>query len=183
MELWERNMENNVHLHDFLPLALFAWGPRFFGLASGDWEYAFYFGACAAIIQLLYSWYRGYSLDYIALGANAFMIYGALAYAIHPALLLPYTVLKQAVIFAWVFVVGLITTLVTTEGFIQGSGSNNLTGSIVLLGCTALALIVSYSILTLTTAGTGLGTILPFVGLLAGRAALKRSLEATAKAS
>ncbi len=176
-------MENKIHLLDFLPLALFSWGPKLLGHAQNNWEYAFYLGAVSAVLQMLYSWYRGYSFDYIALGANAFLIYGALAYAIHPSLLFPYNWLKQSVIFAWVLIVGVITTLITPEGFIQGPTTRNLSGSVALLGLTALALVVSFSVLQLTTAGTGIGTILPFVVLLGGRAVLKNYLEVQVKTS
>ena len=184
----ERFMENNIRWLDYLPLAVFAWGARLLGLTTqgGSWENAFYLGAATAVMLIIYKWYHSYSFDYIALGTYAFLIYGALAYAINPVLLLPYDVLKQAVIFAWVFIAGVITTLVTPEGFIQGPPAHryqNIIGSIGLLALTSLALVVSYSVLNLTTAGTAVGTIIPFVGLLASRAFLTKYVEGQVKTS
>ncbi len=181
-------MENKIHTIDFIPLAVFAWGPRLLRLtqSNGSLEYAFYIGAATALLQMLYSWYRGYSFDYIALGANIFLIYGALAYAVHPILLLPYDWFKQSILLVWVLLVGIITTLVTPEGFIQGPPEHkqqNLPGSFALLGLTAVALIVSYSVLKLTSAGTSVGAILPFVGLLASRAVLKNYFAPSVRTS
>ncbi len=179
-------MDNKLHLLDFLPLAIFSWGPSILGFEQGSWQQAFYLGSTAAAIQILYTWYRGHSFDYIALGANLFMIYGALGYALYPRMLLPYDLLKQSIIFVWVFIIGLITTLITPEGFIQGPVSAkqyNLTGSIGLLCLTALALVISYSLLTITSANTAVSTIMPFVGLLATRALLKNYVETSLKAS
>ena len=174
-------MENKIQTIDFIPLAVFAWGPRLLGLtkSNSSWEYAFYCGATIALLQILYTWYRGYSFDYIALGSNTFLIYGALAYAIAPLLLHPLHSLHQSLIFVSILLTGIITTLATPEGFIQGPSKDkkqNLVGSLALLGLTASALISSYSILHLTNAGTSLGAILPFVALLAGRAILKNYL-------
>lgn len=181
-------MENKIRTVDFIPLAFFAWGPHLLRLTDSNepWEYAFYLGATAALLQMLYSWYRGHSFDYIALGANAFLIYGALAFTINPALLLPYYWFKQSIVFVWVLLTGIITTLLTPEGFIQGPPTHkqqNLLGSFALLGLTALALIVSYTILKLTDAETAVGAFLPFVGLLASRAVLKNYLAQSVKAS
>ncbi len=175
-------MGKKIYTIDFLPLAIFAWGPHLLGFTqqNGSWESAFYLGAASVLLQMAYSWYKNYSFDYIALGANAFLIYGALAYALHPALLFPYELFKQSIIFVWILLVGLITTLVTPEGFIQGSSTikqQNFPGSLALLGLTALALLISYSILNLSNAGTVLSTIVPFVLLLAGRAVISEHFE------
>ncbi len=175
-------MEKQIRWLDFLPLAIFSYGTRLVGLTTtGDsWAHAFYIGAALAILHMIYIRYRDLYVDYIALGANLFLIYGALGYALHSALLMPYDVFKQSVIFVWVFTVGLVTTLASSEGFIQISDEhkkNALVGSLALLGATGIALLVSYCLVTYTTLSTGFGVVLPFVGLLSTREALRNYLS------
>ena len=178
MNQGEDIMEKQIRWIDFLPLALFAYGTRLVGLTTiGDsWATAFYIGGGLAIIQLAYLWYRNLYFDYIALGADLFLIYGALGYAAHNILLFPYDLFKQSVIFMWVFIVGFVTTLASPEGFIQLSEKYQqhiIIGSLSLLGATAVTLLISYCLVTFTNLSTGFGVVLPFVLLLSTREALR----------
>ena len=174
-------MDKQLHWIDFLPLAFFAWGTRLVGLTTtGDsWAHAFYLGAILTLLQMTYYWYRGLRMDYIALGANLFLIYGALGYAIHKSLLIPYDVFKQSIIFVWVLLVGFVATLALPDGFIQlpdEKNKHNLIGSLALLGLTSIALILSFCLVKFFGVGTAFGVVLPFVGLLSARKILRNYL-------
>ena len=170
-------MENQLRWIDFLPLAIFSYGSRL-GLvgADGSWTNAFYLGAGLALLKVGYLWYRGLKFDYIALGTTLFLIYGALGYALHKPLLVPYDIFMQSVIFLWIFIVGIIATVATKEGFIQLPDEyhkHTRIGSLALLGATGIALLISYCLVSYTAVSTGIGVVMPFVLLLLGREAMR----------
>ena len=171
-------MNQNIRWIDFLPIALFSYGTRLAGLTAsqGSWNYAFYIGAGLALLQMLYTWYRDLRIDYIALGANLFLIYGALGYVIHKALIAPYDIFQESVVFLWIFIVGLITTIALPDGFIQLPQENkksSTVGSLTLLGTTGISLLISYCLATYTNLNGGFVVTLPFVGLLLARETLR----------
>ncbi len=145
----ERNHGKRLRLLDFLPLIIFSYGARIFGLASTQqaWGPAFYLGATLALVQMGYSWQKGILTDYIALGANLFLIYGALGYALYKPLLIPYDLFKQASVFLWIGLVGSVATLIAPHGFIQMEGVSSrkdaIIGSMALLGAVTIALLAS----------------------------------------
>lgn len=175
-----------THWTSFIPLIGFVWLSRLCGPQSATacpWTYSFYGGAFTAIVQLMYAWYKKLPLDYIALGTDAFLIYGAAAFSLGFApLVAPYAYFRQTVIFLWILIVGLITTVTRPEGFLQQpsnrltSTSKRLQGSIALLAIVAAAFIASFIFIKTLDWGTLLGVVLPFVAMLAGRAILRNRL-------
>lgn len=176
-------MENTIRWIDFLPLAIFAWVPKMLGLIQpgGSWENAFYIGAAAALIQGCYMWYRAMQPDLIALAGYMFLMYGAFGYLTSPLLLLPYDWFDQSIFFVWVLLVALVATLVSPEGFIKGPPQEklkNLQGSLLMIGLISLALLFSYIFDKYLGIGIALGNVLPSIGLIAARAAIREYLYA-----
>lgn len=142
---------------------------------QASWGPAFYIGATLATLQMGYYWQKGFSTDYMVLGANLFLIYGALGYLLYKPLLLPYEIFKQATIFLWIGLVGSITTLITRQGFIQLSATPRkdvLIGSMALLGAVTIAFLVSYMLVSYTKF-MGIGVAVPFILLLFVRELLR----------
>lgn len=176
-------MENGLRLLDFLPLIIFSYGARLFGLANTQqsWGPAFYIGATLALLQMGYYWQKGISLDYIGLGSNLFLIYGALGYALYEPLLIPYSLFKQASVFLWIGLVGSLATLIAPHGFIQTPNTSRkitIIGSMALLGAVTLALLASYMLVRYTIY-TGIGVAVPFVLLLFIREVLRNYFAST----
>ena len=131
----------------FIPLAIL-WLP-FAGKRSPrrelneslvPWHYFFYVSAACALLQLAYLVYKRQEIDKIALGADLFLFYGAIGYALDETLLMPFKFLGHTIIFIFVFVVGIVTSLFSTTGFIQIDTPNKAivrSGSFALLGLTA----------------------------------------------
>ncbi len=170
-------MNRSLRIFDFLPLLIFSYGARIFGITStqDSWGPAFYIGGGLAVLQMIFYLYRGYSIDYIALGANLFLIYGACGYALYRPLLIPYGIFKQASVFFWIGLVGSVTTLVARQGFIQVFGVPRkvaLISSMALLGAVAIAFLTSYLLVSYTNF-MGIGVVVPFVLLLFVRELLR----------
>lgn len=170
-----------THWTNFIPLIAFIWLSRLCGTQSATacpWTYAFYAGAVIAILQLLYTWYKKLPLDYIAIGTDVFLIFGAAAFLVFPPLVVPYAYFRQTVIFLWILVVGIITTVVRPEGFLQVNShrytTKSLTGSILLLGIVSLAFIASLVLIKYYDMGTAIGVALPFAAMLIGRETLRK---------
>ncbi len=166
---------------DFIPLIVFAWFSRVAACKTENaWNYSFYAGAALAILVLAYAWYRKSDVDYVAVGADAFLIYGSAGFLAFPVLLEPYSYFQQSVIFLWILIVGIITTFTRPEGFLQQEThrytEKSLRGSLMLLALTAVCFIVSFALIKYFNVGTALGTIVPFVALLYGRNFIKESL-------
>ncbi len=169
----------------FIPLAIL-WLP-FAGKRSPrrelkeslvPWHYFFYISAACAFLQLAYLVYKRQEIDKIALGADLFLFYGAIGYALDEALLMPFKFLGHTIIFIFVFVVGIVTSLFSTTGFIQIDTPNKAivrSGSLALLGLTLLAFMISYTI-TPSFMGTKANVVLPFMGLVFARHFLRNYL-------
>lgn len=171
-------MDNRLHILDYIPLLVFFYGSRLLGISTveSSWALPFYLGGVCALLQMIFYRYRGYSFDFIVLGTNLFLIYGALGYLLPGELLVPYKILKQAAIFLWIGLVGSIATLVVSEGFIQLAHQSRKTvtiASLALLGGVTLAGLVAYLAVTYTNF-TALGVIVPFIGVIAIRELLRK---------
>lgn len=172
-----------THWSSFIPLIVFVTFSRICGTQSATacpWTYAFYAGAVVAIVQLLYAWYKQIPLDYIAVGTDAFLIYGAAAFLAFPALAVPYAYFRQTVIFLWILIVGVITTIVRPEGFLQHPSSRfttkNVYRSLALMGVVVAAFVASFIFVKILDWGTFLGVTLPFIALLLARETLRKRL-------
>lgn len=168
-------MERSIPWLNFLPLAFFMWGPRLFStlhpLASA-WNQPFYWGSAIALTQILYSFYFNISLDYVALGTNLFLLYGAIGSLLHSSLLLPSALLKQSGVFLFILTCGLIVSMIRREGFLQlpeQFQTSSLIGSCGLLGFTILAFGLSYVFVTYINVGPPLALGIPLVSLLTAR--------------
>lgn len=169
-------MEKSVSWVHFLPVALFVYGTRFLGFPSNDGSISigFFLGSTLALFYLLCSWFRLVSLDYMALGAYLFLFHGSLGYAFTAKQFFPYVLAKQSILFGWILLVGLVTTLVTPEGFIQMSKSGSrLIGSLILLGATAIDFLLSFCLISYAHVDKGIGLILPLLLLVTFRALLR----------
>ena len=171
-------MESTIHWMDFIPLALFIWGGRlanFISSTHNSTSHAFFLGASAALIQLVYWVYHKQSIDYLALGANLFLIVGALGVVFDSALLEATGFFKQATLFAWILLVGGIATFSTPRGFLHLPKNNlfSFVGSLTLLALTGIALVLSYGMISYFKFGIGLGIGIPFVSLVSFQEILK----------
>ena len=167
-------MERTIQWLNFLPLAFFMWGPRLFLRVPliDSWSQPFYWGTAIAGMQVLYSLYSNMPLDYVALGANLFFVYGALGCIFSSGILIPYFLLRQSGMFLFIFLWGLGVTLFRQEGFLQVPAafySSSLEGSCGLLGITCLAFGLSYLLVTYTKILPSLSIGLPLIVLLIGR--------------
>jgi hypothetical protein len=151
------------------------WGPRFFGIVNpaASWDQPFYWGAGIALVQIAYLCYLNMPLDYIALGANAFLVYGAFGYLVHSNLFYPYELLKQSGLFLFILLCGIIITVIRRrEGFLQlpeRLQSASLEGSVGLLVLTTIAFGLSFLLVTYVHIGTPFAVGIPLVALLTGR--------------
>ncbi len=165
-----------THLLDFIPLIVFVWFARLAGIevAGPAWKNAFYIGAAVACAQMFFYWYKRLSYDFIALGSNLFLIYGAVGFLLYQPFLKAF--LNESIIFAFILLVGLITTFTIRGGFIQLpkiKKNSALIGSFALLGLTLVVLIISYVLVRFLHAGTIVGVAIPFAALMFGRKALR----------
>lgn len=173
-----------THWSSFIPLIVFIlMAPaidRSWTNFEWKWMYAFYAGAVAALLQLIYARHKKIPLDYIAVGTDAFLICGAAAFLAFPALLIPYAYFTLTFIFPWILMVGVVTTLIRPEGFLQHASSRfttkSLYGSLALMGIVVAAFIASFIYIKLLNSGEILGVTLPFIAMLLAREMLRKRL-------
>ena len=173
-------MERTLHWVPFLPLVFFVYSTRFLGLPGDDTSLAlaFYIGSALALIYFISSWFRWINLDYMALGANLFLLQGGIASAFMRDLFFPHTYFMQMILFGWIFLVGVITTFSSPKGFIQMSESgSNLIASLALIGATAVDFLLSFFLITYAHVGKGMGLLLPLLLLITFREILRNYLS------
>jgi hypothetical protein len=162
---------------DYLPLALFNAAyihiEPFEKLTEAQ---AFYIGAGTALCIALLKWFTGQTIDYIALGSYAFIAYGAVAFALFPQLLPPLDALQEASIFLFIVLVGIVTSLVRPEGFMQLTGVDASTirqASWLLVALCVVAFISTYYLSVIAKLNPLVSVVLPFVLLLIIREQLR----------
>ncbi len=161
---------------DFVPLAGFVWGAHFLGIHSIESSY--YLGAGLACAQILFLRLRSMPIDYMALGVDLFLVYGAIGYLVNKEFLLPYALFKEPILFVWVFLIGLYATMLLPNGFIGVPFPGSLIKkpaldrvfiSFILLCLTAVALFLSYFLVNFVRVDLGFGLFLPFMCLMGAR--------------
>jgi hypothetical protein len=102
----------------FAPLIAFSLYARWYGLSSQSWKGAFILGGAIALVQVLFLLYEKIELNRFILGANLFLFVGGLAFLANISWLLEvYAQIKEAALFANLFLVGCVTSF-TPSGFI-----------------------------------------------------------------
>ncbi|RLC02364.1 MAG: hypothetical protein DRH90_14035 [Deltaproteobacteria bacterium] len=160
--------ERQLKFLEFVPLILYFTFARAAGpdSAGRQWEIAFVIGGVLSVVALSVLLRHGaYILNRVMLGANLFLISGALAVALGFAPLLDiYRRFNPAPMFAWVIAVGIATSLFSAHGFI-GSSKPGRQGkhlhSVLLLAAAFAALGIS----AVFRGQIFYADILPFIGL------------------
>ena len=101
---------------DFIPMAIFTWGPSLGITESIAFQY--YLSAIAALIQLTIIYYNNWHINYISLGTSLFLLYGAAGYAINKNLFLPCYWLDQSTLFVWVLLIGLLSSFFLPKEYV-----------------------------------------------------------------
>ena len=133
----------------FVPLSLFAAYAFWAGPAPSRerWMSAFMVGGAAALLHLLLVLRQPTPVNRLLLGANLYLLVGAAAAVTRLwPLLLVYAELKEAGIFVWMLLVGIVTTAASPAGYVGRLHANDRrvrAFSLALLGLTALALAMS----------------------------------------
>lgn len=160
----------------FLPLTAFVITARVGGLTTDAWPIAFQVGGLLAVAETLLLVWRRTPLNRLLLGANVFLIIGAISFALQIDFILRlYGQAQEAALFGSVFLVGIITTFWTDRGFVEvkvGNRQKIIQSSIALLIVTGLCLGMS----VFFRGNVWLGGTLPFVVLIVARYLLQRRL-------
>ena len=102
-----------------LPIFIFMLYARLNGMTELAWKNAFFIGGIAAIFVVTIQLYKKILIDRLVLGINLFLLLGAVAFLSEWDHLLDYyQAHKGAVLLSCIFVIGLITTVFTSAGFI-----------------------------------------------------------------
>ncbi|MGC2310467.1 MAG: hypothetical protein WA432_02515 [Candidatus Babeliaceae bacterium] len=148
----------------FLPITAFVIIFRWFN----NWQYAFLVGAILSLLQILFFLYKKLPFNRFVLAINLFLLTGGLSiFCDITPILLAYERLEQTAVFIWLCIVGLITTICTTRGFINVEIKNNdhknvFLYSLILFIATVLATICSWLLHYNYLAST----VIPFVALI-----------------
>lgn len=149
-----------------LPIIIFMLYARLNGMTELAWKNAFFIGGIAAIIVVAIQLYKKILIDRLVLGINLFLLLGAVAFfAEWDQVLYYYQMYKGVVFLSCIFVVGLITTLFTSAGFIGVRSEKRQkikTYSSALLLVNIATIIIS---ILLNPYGIIASVIAPFIGL------------------
>lgn len=114
--------ERQLKFLEFVPLILYF---TFTGAATAEsagrqWEIAFIFSGILSVVTLsVLRRHNAYVLNRIMLGANLFLISGAVAVLLRLSPLLDlYRRINPVPLFAWVLAVGIATSLFSSRGFV-----------------------------------------------------------------
>lgn len=171
--------KEDIRWIDFIPLAVFTWGGRLFITADSVESLAtqFYYGAAVALIHIGITLHNKWRINYTALGANLFLLYGTLGYALSEALLLPYLWFKQAALFVWILLIELLTIF-----FLKGTAVTILSKkarqktSFIALGMTMFILSISMVLINVTKVEVPYTIMLPFIVLMGAKELVKRHI-------
>ena len=160
--------ERQLKFLEFVPLILYY---TFARAATADsagqqWEIAFVFSGAVSVATLsVLMRHKNYILNRVMLGANLFLISGAVAVLLRISPLLDfYGHMDPAPLFAWVLAVGVATSLFSAHGFVGSPDSDvkqKHLRSALLLAAAVVALVIS----VLLRGQMFYADILPFIGL------------------
>jgi len=153
---------------EFVPLILYFTFARAAGADSAgrQWEIAFVVGGVLSLATLsVLMRHKAYILNRVMLGANLFLITGAVAVLLRFLPLLDlYRTYNPAPMFFWVIAVGVVTSLFSPHGFIGSADpyrKRNYVRSALLMAAATLALGISLFFMGKIV----YADILPFIGL------------------
>jgi len=160
--------ERQLKFLEFVPLILYY---TFARAASSDsagqqWEIAFVFSGLFSVVTLsVLMHHKTYILNRVMLGANLFLISGAVAVLLRLSPLKDfYWQMDPAPLFAWVLAVGIAASLFSPHGFVGSPNSDvkrKHLHSALLLAAAVVALVIS----VLLRGQMFYADILPFIGL------------------
>lgn len=149
----------------FFPLIIFLWCAKLLGMNEEAWRTAFIASGLAACLLTGFLIYKKVVLDRLMLGANIFLIVGALAFIFDiESILYWYGVYQGAVFILPIVVVG-ICSLCSSAGFIGIENKNKeavRSTSLYLLGASVICLLWS---IMLNRSGIFISAALPFIVL------------------
>jgi hypothetical protein len=160
--------ERQLKFLEFVPLILYYTFSRAATVDSAgqQWEIAFVFSGLFSIVTLsVLMRHKTYILNRVMLGANLFLISGAVAVLLRLSPLMDfYWHMDPAPLFAWVLAVGIATSLFSPHGFVGSPDSGRKQKhlqSALLLAAAVVALVIS----VLLRGQMFYADILPFIGL------------------
>ena len=160
--------ERQLKFLEFVPLILYYTfaRPATDDSAGQQWEIAFTFSGVLSVVTLsVLLRHKTYILNRVMLGANLFLISGAVAVLLRLSPLLDlYGHMDPAPLFAWVLAVGMATSLFSPHGFVgspDSDGKRKHLHSALLLAAAVVALVIS----VLLRGQMFYADILPFIGL------------------
>lgn len=170
-------------LLQFLPLAIFATYAFWAGGAPTHerWHSAFLIGGPLALVQLAVLVRLREPMNRLALGADAYLLAGALAVVVRQwHVLTLYGVLQEAAVFAWMVVIGIATTLGSRAGYVGVLAADRVRLRRYSLYLLALTLAATGSALVFRGHGT-LAVGVPLMALTLARRQLAERLHAGAQ--
>ena len=144
------------------PVVLFLWMRRF----GYSWIESFMVGGIFSLGYLVYLWSNKKKIDHLQLSLYCFLIGGACLIFKIPALNIAYRTLKQSIIFVWLIIIGMVTTIFTQSGFIDVKKANKrqvVFASLLLILTSILLLPFSFYVKNYSTFLATSGGILLFV--------------------
>jgi hypothetical protein len=160
--------ERQLKFLEFVPLILYFTFARAATADSGgrQWEIAFVFSGILSVVTLsVLMRHKTYILNRIMLGANLFLISGAVAVLLKLSPLLAfYKRIDPVPLFAWVLAVGIATSLFSPHGFV-GCPDNDIKRKHLYSALLLAAAIIALGISVLFQGQMFYADILPFIGL------------------
>ncbi len=142
----------------------------------GNWKMPFLVSGCAATLVIVFSWYKKIIANRIFLGINLYFITGGLAFITHQWWLNNiYDQLQASGLLLWVVATGVITTFISSHGFI-GVKSSNAESIRKYSYYLLLFSFIAFSISFLFRGNRVLSELVPFIGLFILQGVLKEKM-------
>lgn len=142
-----------------------------------NWKIPFFASGGAAILVIIFSFYKKKLMDRILLGFNLYFITGGVAFITHQWWLNNvYDQLQASGLLLWVIVIGLTTTLFNSYGFIgvESSNTNSVKKySFYLLFFSIIAFFLSFA----CRGSRVLSELVPFIGLFVLQGILREKIS------
>jgi len=180
--LWVDNkMDGNmIKTIEAIPLIVFLGYLRIIDTQIPEnWKMPFFVSGFAAILVIIFSFYKKKVLDRILLGFNLYFITGGVAFITHQWWINNfYAQLQASGLLLWVIVIGLTMTLVSSYGFIGVKSSN--TNSVKKYSFYLLFFsIIAFSLSFVCRGNRVLSELVPFIGLFVLQGVLKEKVSKT----
>lgn len=142
-----------------------------------NWKMPFLASGCAAILIIIFAFYKKKLMDRILLGFNLYFITGGVAFIAHQWWLNNfYDRLQASGLLLWVIVIGLSTTLFNSYGFIGVKSSN--TNSVKKYSFYLLFFsIIAFSLSFACRGNRVLSELVPFIGLFVLQSILREKMN------